>query len=135
MAAMQDCMLDFAEYVRELLPGEFAEPFIALARPAVRWSIAEEGEVVVGQQGGLPRLPKGVPWPRVGDSAMRFLAELDCAALAPYESDLDLSAAGTLLFFATWDCTAAQVIPLWCAPSGVWTRPENWCGTAWCTRR
>ncbi len=132
---MQDCMLDFAEYVRELLPGEFAEPFIALARPAVRLSIAEEGEVVVGRLGGLPRLPKGVPWPRVGDSAMRFLAELDCAALAPYESDLDLSAAGTLLFFATWDCTAAQVIPLWCAPSGVWTRPENWCGTAWCTRR
>ncbi|MFG6194307.1 hypothetical protein [Nonomuraea sp. JJY05] len=48
-------MLDFAEYVRELLPEELAEPIIALARPAIRLSIAEEGETVVGRLGGLRR--------------------------------------------------------------------------------
>nr|WP_176573304.1 YwqG family protein [Nonomuraea pusilla] len=111
---MQGWLLDFAEYVRELLPEELAEPFIALARPAIRLSVTEKGENVVGRLGGLPRLPEGVSWPRAGDGgpAMRFLAELDCAALAAYEPDIDLPAEGTLLFFTTWDCTAARVIPL-----------------------
>ncbi|MER7498709.1 YwqG family protein [Nonomuraea pusilla] len=111
---MQGWLLDFAEYVRELLPEELAEPFIALARPAVRLSVAEKGENVVGRLGGLPRLPEEVPWPRAGDGgpAMQFLAELDCAALAAYESDIDLPAEGTLLFFTTWDRTTARVIPL-----------------------
>ncbi|SDI96355.1 YwqG family protein [Nonomuraea jiangxiensis] len=121
---MQDWMVDFAEYVRELLPGELAEPFIALARPAIRLSIAGEGETVVGRLGGLPRLPEEVPWPRVGDggSAMQFLAELDCAALTAYESDIGLPAEGALLFFATWDSRAAQVIHL---PPGVVRVPER----------
>ncbi|MFC5816965.1 DUF1963 domain-containing protein [Nonomuraea harbinensis] len=118
---MQDWILDFAEYVRELLPEPLAEPFIALARPAVRLSIAEEGETVVGRLGGLPRLPEGVPWPG-GGSAMQFLAELDCAALAAYESDLDLPAEGALLFFAAWDGTAARVILL---PPGAVRVPER----------
>lgn len=111
---MQDWMLDFAEYVRELLPEELAEPFLALTRPAIRLSIAGKGETTVGRLGGLPRLPEGMPWPRAGDGgpAMQFLAELDCAALAAYESDIDLPAEGTLLFFATWESTAAQVIML-----------------------
>ncbi|MEU9831298.1 DUF1963 domain-containing protein [Streptosporangium sp. NPDC048047] len=121
---MQDWMVDFAEYVRELLPEELAEPFVALARPAVRLSIAEEGETVVGRLGGLPRLPAGVPWPGTedGGSGMEFLAELDCAALAAYESDIDLPAEGALLFFATWEGTAARVILL---PPGAVRVPEK----------
>jgi uncharacterized protein YwqG len=124
MGAMQDWMLDFAEYVRELLPEELAEPFIALARPAIRLSIAEEGQTVVGRLGGLPRLPEGMLWPCAGDGgpAMQFLAELDCAALAAYESDIGLPAEGTLLFFATWDSAAAQVIVL---PPGALRVPER----------
>jgi uncharacterized protein YwqG len=124
MGGMQDWMLDFAEYVRELLPEELAEPFIALARPAIRLSIAEEGETVVGRLGGLPRLPEGVPWPCAGDGgpAMQFLAELDCVMLAAYESDIGLPAEGTLLFFATWDSAAAQVILL---PPGAIRVPER----------
>jgi hypothetical protein len=124
MSGMQDWMLDFAEYVRELLPEELAEPFIALARPAIRLSIAEKGETVVGRVGGLPRLPEGVSWPRASDGgpAMQFLAELDCVALAAYESDIGLPAEGTLLFFATWDSAAAQVIPL---PPGAVRVPER----------
>lgn len=118
---MQDYMLDFAEYVRELLPEELAEPFIALARPAVRLSQAEEGETVVGRLGGLPRLPEGVPWPSPGED-MQFLAELDCAALAGYESGLDLPAEGSLLFFAHWECTSAHVILL---PPGVERVPDR----------
>ncbi|MET8052278.1 DUF1963 domain-containing protein, partial [Streptosporangium sp. NPDC005286] len=124
---MRDWMLDFADYVRELLPEGLAEPFIALARPAIRLSIIEEGESTVdwpvGRLGGLPRLPEGVAWPRTdGGSAMRFLAELDCVALAAYESDIDLPAEGTLLFFATWDSAAAQVIPL---PAGAIRAPDG----------
>ncbi|MEU7004047.1 hypothetical protein [Nonomuraea sp. NPDC046570] len=42
---MQDWMLDFAEYVRELLPEEFAEPFVALVRPAIR---------LLSRRGGFP---------------------------------------------------------------------------------
>ncbi len=121
---MQDWALDFAEYVRELLPDEFAEPFIALARPAIRLSIAEEGETVVGRLGGLPRLPEGVSWPCADDGgpAMRFLAELDCAELAAYESDIGLPVEGALLFFATWDSTLAQVILL---PAGARRVPDR----------
>ncbi|MFC4014822.1 YwqG family protein [Nonomuraea purpurea] len=121
---MRGWMLDFAEYVRELLPEELAEPFIALARPAIRLSIAEDRETVVGRLGGLPRLPEGMPWPRAGGggSAMQFLAELDCAALAAYESDIGLPAEGALLFFATWDGAAAHVILL---PPGAVRVPER----------
>ncbi|MFI7135140.1 YwqG family protein [Nonomuraea sp. NPDC050153] len=120
---MHDWMLDFAGYLRELLPEELAEPFIALARPAIRLSMAEEGETVVGRLGGLPRLPEGVPWPGTdGGSAMQFLAELDCEALAAYKSDIGLPAEGTLLFFTTWDNAAAQVILL---PPGAIRVPER----------
>ncbi|GGL02991.1 hypothetical protein Sme01_19280 [Sphaerisporangium melleum] len=119
---MHDWMLDFAEYVRELLPEELAEPFIALARPAIRLSTAEVGQTIVGRLGGLPRLPEGMPWPRTGNSPMEFLAELDCAALAAYESDIDLPPEGALLFFAAWDSTAARVILL---PTGTRRVPER----------
>lgn len=71
--------------------------------------------------GGLPRLPEGMPWPRGGAHAMRFLAELDCAALAAHESDIGLPAAGALLFFASWDVEAAQVILL---PPGTARAPD-----------
>ncbi|MEV0159240.1 YwqG family protein [Nonomuraea fuscirosea] len=120
---MDDWMQDFAGYVRELLPEELAEPFIALARPAVRLSRAEEGETVVGRLGGLPRLPEGVPWPGADEGrAMQFLAELDCAAFAAYETDVDLPAEGALLFFSTWDNAAARVILL---PPGAVRVPER----------
>ncbi|MFG6194308.1 hypothetical protein [Nonomuraea sp. JJY05] len=53
---------------------------------------------------------------------MQFLAELDCAALAAYESDIGLPAEGTLLFFTTWDNAAAQVILL---PPGAIRVPQR----------
>ncbi|GII81846.1 hypothetical protein Sru01_68280 [Sphaerisporangium rufum] len=122
---MQEWKADFAEYVRELLPEEPAERFIALARPAIRLSTTDEPEIAVGRLGGLPRLPEDVPWPRLrGEDGepMEFLAELDCAALAAYGSDIGLPAEGGLLFFATWDTRAARVILL---PPGTVRGPDR----------
>ncbi|OPG07086.1 YwqG family protein [Microbispora sp. GKU 823] len=109
---MKDWMIDFAEFVREELPAESAERLIGLSRPAIRLSAAEDGEIVVGRLGGLPKLPDGMAWPSLpgGGRPLSFLAELDCGQLARYEVDIALPGSGTLLFFATADARQHQVI-------------------------
>lgn len=112
MAGMKDWMIDFAEFAREELPAESAERLIGLLRPAIRLSAAEDGEIVVGRLGGLPKLPDDMAWPSLADGGrpMSFLAELDCGKLARYEVDIALPGTGTLLFFATTDARQSQVI-------------------------
>ena len=58
----------------------------------------EDGEEVVGQMGGLPRLPVGVGWPGGDESPLPFIGSVDCAAL-PRAEGLGLPADGSLLFF------------------------------------
>ncbi len=58
---------------------------------------ADPGEEVVGQSGGLPRLPVGVEWPG-GGSPLPFIGSVDCAAL-PRAEGLPLPEDGSLLFF------------------------------------
>ncbi|WP_159104604.1 DUF1963 domain-containing protein [Plantactinospora sp. BB1] len=53
---------------------------------------------VVGQSGGLPRLPAGAEWPSNGENPLPFVASLDCAALPKIEK-LPLPVDGSLLFF------------------------------------
>ncbi|XVQ85452.1 DUF1963 domain-containing protein [Microbispora siamensis] len=109
---MKDWMIDFAEFAGEELPAESAERLIGLLRPAIRLSAAEDGEIVVGRLGGLPKLPDDMAWPSLADGCrpMSFLAELDCGELARYEVDIALPGTGTLLFFATTDARRSQVI-------------------------
>ena len=76
--------------------------FAGFLRFAIVASPGYDG-VPVGQMGGLPRLPEGMPWP-TGDGWMPlpFIASFDCAAL-PRVDDLPLPADGTLLFFLHHD--------------------------------
>ncbi|MBE1493881.1 hypothetical protein H4696_000981 [Amycolatopsis lexingtonensis] len=64
---------------------------------------AEQHGGVVGQNGGLPRLPVGTEWPYadisgLGRLPLPFIASLDCAKL-PRADGLELPADGSLLFF------------------------------------
>ncbi|MFD5827203.1 DUF1963 domain-containing protein [Lentzea sp. NPDC060358] len=70
--------------------GEFTE----YLRFAVWTDTAGEGDEVVGQLGGLPRLPVGTAWP----DPLPFIGSVDCAAL-PRAEGLPLPDDGTLLFF------------------------------------
>ncbi|NEC67584.1 DUF1963 domain-containing protein [Streptomyces sp. SID9727] len=53
---------------------------------------------VVGQLGGVPRLPVGMEWPSAGDTPLPLLLSVDCGAL-PGVDGFGLPEDGTLLFF------------------------------------
>ncbi|WP_430785417.1 DUF1963 domain-containing protein [Actinoplanes sp. G11-F43] len=84
------------------IPEEEIAAFAGFLRFAIGTGPGYDG-VIVGQMGGLPRLPVGMSWP-VGDGTMPlpFIASLDCAAL-PRVDDVPLPADGTLLFFLHHD--------------------------------
>ncbi|MEV4278543.1 DUF1963 domain-containing protein [Actinoplanes xinjiangensis] len=73
--------------------GRFAE----FLRFSIRAGANPAGEVV-GQHGGLPRLPVGAEWPSSKSGPLPFIASLDCAAL-PRIPGLALPVDGSLLFF------------------------------------
>ncbi|MGW2324695.1 YwqG family protein [Streptomyces sp. NPDC001700] len=98
-----DALHDLA---RAHLPADAARRWTALLRPAAHLRAAEAGEPVVGQLGGLPRLPDDVAWPVwEGKGPLRFVAAVDCAALAALatlptgELDVPLPTEGRLAFF------------------------------------
>ncbi|HEX7301822.1 DUF1963 domain-containing protein [Lentzea sp.] len=76
------------------VPEDEAGRFAEHLRFAVWTDEARDGEEVVGQLGGLPRLPAGTEWP----GALPFIGSVDCAAL-PLAEGLPLPADGSLLFF------------------------------------
>jgi uncharacterized protein YwqG len=85
---------------RAHLPGEIADRWIGLLRPAAQLRAAGADDRVVGRLGGLPRLPEGMAWPEwEGHGPLSFVAAVDCAALPAGELDLPLPAAGWLAFF------------------------------------
>jgi Domain of unknown function (DUF1963) len=73
--------------------GRFAE-FVRFAI----WAGGKPAGGVVGQHGGLPRLPAGVEWPSSRSGPLPFIASVDCAAL-PRVPGLALPMDGSLLFF------------------------------------
>lgn len=60
-----------------------------------------EAEFALGESklGGRPDLPEGVPWPEFGGHPLAFVAQLDLAALAPFDVGKLLPPEGLLLFF------------------------------------
>lgn len=83
------------------IPEDEITTFAGLLRFAIWTSPGYDG-VPVGQMGGLPRLPEGMPWPACGSMPLPFIASFDCAAL-PRVDDLPLPADGSLLFFLHHD--------------------------------
>lgn len=85
---------------REHLPENVAATWTTLLRPAAQLRPAAEGETVVGQLGGSPRLPEDAGWPWWDDyGPLAFIASVDCARLPVDALDIALPDAGTLLFF------------------------------------
>ncbi|MEV4052032.1 DUF1963 domain-containing protein [Amycolatopsis sp. NPDC049688] len=93
------------------IPAEAADRIGRFLRVAIwvcnahRYGIgpAEREGGVVGQNGGLPRLPAGAEWPYADISGpdrlpLPFVASVDCAKL-PRADGLELPADGSLLFF------------------------------------
>ena len=90
----------FRDLALEYLPADVAEKWLSLLRPTVALEAATGTDVVVGQLGGLPRLPADVEWPTwEGRGALSHIASVDCAALPTGALDIDLPTDGTLLFF------------------------------------
>ncbi|MFG3253684.1 YwqG family protein [Streptomyces sp. NPDC048172] len=123
---------------RQHLPSDAAERWLGLLRPAVRLEAAADGDLVVGQLGGAPRLPAGVEWPYwPGHGALSFIASLDCASLdraslPESEEEVRLPREGTLSFFyfdGQLDDGEAQVLPeereSWAGARVVHTPPDG----------
>jgi hypothetical protein len=88
------------EVARATLPPTVVDVWIELLRPAVRLRRAEAGEHVVGQLGGSPTLPDGLPWPQSeAGRPLGFVAGIDLGRVPVASLDVPLPAAGTLLFF------------------------------------
>ncbi|WP_236075883.1 YwqG family protein [Streptomyces coffeae] len=101
---------------RTHLSPQDAERWTGLLRPGVRLRRAEADEPVVGQLGGLPRLPEDVAWPVWEEErcALSFVAMLDCAALravaAAQGCELPLATDGRLAFFTGFDEEEGRVV-------------------------
>ncbi|QKV95301.1 DUF1963 domain-containing protein [Streptomyces sp. NA02950] len=93
-----------------------AERWTGLLRPGARLSGADADDPVVGQLGGLPRLPDDVAWPVWEEEgcALSFVAMLDCAALravaAAQGRELPLHTDGRLAFFIGLDEEEGRIV-------------------------
>lgn len=91
---------DLIEAARETLPPAVADSWIGLLRPAVRFRRAEAGDVVVGQLGGSPALPRELDWPRsAAGRPLGFVAGVDLGRVPVGSLDIPLPADGMLLLF------------------------------------
>jgi hypothetical protein len=116
-------MTDFVDLARAHLPADTADRLLALLRPTIQLSIAQDGQPVVGQLGGAADLPEGVSWPVGPSSRPQWLvATLDCARPAAYEVDIELPGDGTLLFFVQFGGDGDAVIYM---PAGTPTRRQS----------
>lgn len=97
MEASFDALRDLA--VRHL-PSDTAGKWVELLRPGIRLGEGTQPGPVVGQFGGLPRLPAEVEWPVwEGYGPLSLIASVDCAALPAGVLDIPLPDDGLLLFF------------------------------------
>jgi uncharacterized protein YwqG len=86
--------------VRGWLPSGTADRFLGLVRPAIRLFAPGPDDLPVGQLGGDPALPDGMPWPTwADDEPLHFVLGVAFDRLVGYEIDIDLPAEGSLLFF------------------------------------
>lgn len=83
----------------EHLPSRAAEAFVALLRPALRLEPAGEGDPVVAQLGGLPKLPTNT-WPVWdGHGPLSHVLTFDCGTVDAILPELGIPASGALAFF------------------------------------
>ncbi|MEV4534738.1 DUF1963 domain-containing protein [Asanoa sp. NPDC049518] len=86
------------EAIERGIPADQVDRFAEQLRFAIWVGGGDRGGDVVGQSGGLPRLPAGTQWPSERGIPLPFVASLDCAALPKVEK-LPLPVDGSLLFF------------------------------------
>nr|WSW68729.1 YwqG family protein [Streptomyces sp. NBC_00995] len=85
--------------LQHLTPAD-AEKWTGLLRPGARLAAAAGSGDAAGRLGGLPTLPATAEWPEwEGHGPLSLIASIDCARLPSAALDIDLPAAGTLLFF------------------------------------
>lgn len=82
-----------AEALRQGIPADEVERWIATARPCATLTESGDGPVV-GQFGGLAKVPPGTP-----DPWYPYIASIDLGALPPDITDLPLPPDGHLLLF------------------------------------
>ena len=82
--------------------GRFADPLVQMARPSVRL-VADSALPVeartASRLGGAPDLPPAIAWPRNDDEPLSFIAQVNLADVASYESEGILPRDGLLSFF------------------------------------
>jgi uncharacterized protein YwqG len=81
--------------------GRFADSLVEMARPSVRL-VADSAAPVIDRSsrlGGSPDLPPSMEWPGKESSPLSFIAQVNLADVAPYESEGLLPPDGLLSFF------------------------------------
>lgn len=91
--------------IRSKLAAPTAERVLQKLRPAIRLWPRPLESALASRFGGLPMVPKGWRWPRGRTSGepLCFIAQLNCASLAPLLPEAGLPAHGLLSFFAEHD--------------------------------
>lgn len=78
------------------LPKSLVWPAVGITAKA-----ADPRQIAIGQSrfGGLPDVPANFVWPRWHDRSLAFLAQINLADIAAFDSSLNLPKSGWLLFF------------------------------------
>ncbi|TRV71721.1 DUF1963 domain-containing protein [Streptomyces sp. 130] len=136
-----DHLGEFRRAALELgIPDDEISRFSRHLRLSIGLSVggASAGGSVVGQLGGLPRLPVGMKWPSAGEVPLPLLLSVDCGAL-PRVDGFDLPADGTLLFFVDQekDCVddSGKYARVVYVPDGTETEVAKAPGSAWVRER
>lgn len=81
--------------------GRFSDSLVQMARPSVRLvaDCAVRVEVCASRLGGLPDLPSATGWPRNDGGPLSFIAQVNLADVASYDSEGVLPCDGLLSFF------------------------------------
>jgi hypothetical protein len=107
--------------LRKTVPA-FAEKLLPLLRPAITLSPepALKSAIPLGASkiGGLPDLPGDVEWPQTGTQPLLFIAQINLAEVAPFDTEGLLPHEGLLSFFSDIGSSLLNRV-LWLPTSGL----------------